>query len=145
MYYPSSENKGADQLRSYCEAELRLCFRICRLLVFPWGGSNHTIVSGNTLTVSESTVPCELDALSTKPSEGDTSSSPSETSDTKPQKDDGKDIKPKSTTGPSNVPEASKPSNKPVVSKPNNEPSVDNKPPLREIRNVLVAAKTQKI
>ena len=29
MYYPSSENKGAD---------LRLCFRLCRLLVFPWGG-----------------------------------------------------------------------------------------------------------
>ena len=35
MYYPCCENKGADQLRSYCEADLRLCFRICRLLVFP--------------------------------------------------------------------------------------------------------------
>ena len=34
-----SENKGTDQLRSYCEADLRLCFRICRLLVFPCGGS----------------------------------------------------------------------------------------------------------
>ena len=33
------ENKGADQLRSYCEADLRLCFRLCRLLVFPRGGS----------------------------------------------------------------------------------------------------------
>ena len=32
MYYPSSENKGADQLRSYCEADLRLCFRIGSLL-----------------------------------------------------------------------------------------------------------------
>ena len=40
MYYPSSENIGADQLRSYCEADLRLCFRLGRLLVFPWGGSN---------------------------------------------------------------------------------------------------------
>ena len=30
LYYPSNENKGAD---------LRLCFRLCRLLVFPWGGS----------------------------------------------------------------------------------------------------------
>ena len=30
MYYPCSENKDADQLRSYC---------ICRLLVFPRGGS----------------------------------------------------------------------------------------------------------
>ena len=28
LYYPCSENKGADQLRSYCEADLRLCFRI---------------------------------------------------------------------------------------------------------------------
>ena len=41
LYYPSSENKGADQLRSYCEADLRLCFRICRLLVFPRGGSHY--------------------------------------------------------------------------------------------------------
>ena len=40
VYYPCSENKGADQLRSYCEADLRLCFRICRLLVFPCGGSD---------------------------------------------------------------------------------------------------------
>ena len=39
MYYPSSENKGADQLRGYRKADLRLCFRLCRLLVFPWGGS----------------------------------------------------------------------------------------------------------
>ena len=36
-----NENKGADQLRGYREADLRLCFRICRLLVFPWGGSNN--------------------------------------------------------------------------------------------------------
>ena len=37
MYYPSSENKGADQLRGYREADreadLDLCFRLCRLLV----------------------------------------------------------------------------------------------------------------
>ena len=39
MYYPSSESKGADQLRGYREADLRLCFRLCRLLVFPCGGS----------------------------------------------------------------------------------------------------------
>ena len=39
LSYPCSENKGADQLRSYCEADLRLCFRLCRLLVFPCGGS----------------------------------------------------------------------------------------------------------
>ena len=39
MYFPSSENKGADQLRGHREADLRLCFRICRLLVFSRGGS----------------------------------------------------------------------------------------------------------
>ena len=38
MYYPCSENKGVDQLRSYCEADLHLCFSLCRLLVFPCGG-----------------------------------------------------------------------------------------------------------
>ena len=26
MYYPCSENKGADQLRGYCEADLRVYF-----------------------------------------------------------------------------------------------------------------------
>ena len=26
-------------VRSYCEADLRLCFHLCRLLVFPCGGS----------------------------------------------------------------------------------------------------------
>ena len=37
LYFPSSENKGADQLRGYREADLRLCFRQCRLLVlFMW-------------------------------------------------------------------------------------------------------------
>ena len=34
LYYPCSENKGADQLRGYCEADLRLCFCICKMLVF---------------------------------------------------------------------------------------------------------------
>ena len=29
-----SENKGADQLRGYREADLRLCFRICKNPVF---------------------------------------------------------------------------------------------------------------
>ena len=39
LYYPCSENKGADQLRGYCEADLRLCFLLCRLFIFPCGGS----------------------------------------------------------------------------------------------------------
>ena len=34
LYYPYSENKGADQLRSYCAADLRLCCRVCKNPVF---------------------------------------------------------------------------------------------------------------
>ena len=39
MYYPCSEKKDADQLRGYREADLRLCFRPCKLLVFSRTGS----------------------------------------------------------------------------------------------------------
>ena len=39
MYYPCSENKDADQLRGYREADLRLCFHPCKLLVFSRTGS----------------------------------------------------------------------------------------------------------
>ena len=39
-YYPCSENKGADQLRGYREADLRLCFRICKKPVFSRRGSD---------------------------------------------------------------------------------------------------------
>ena len=51
LNYPCSENKGADQLRGYREADLRLCFLLCRLLVFPCGGSyinmiRHTFLLG---------------------------------------------------------------------------------------------------
>ena len=34
LHYPYGENKGADQLRGYREADLRLCFRICKKPVF---------------------------------------------------------------------------------------------------------------
>ena len=34
LYSLYSENKGADQLRGYREADLRLCFRIGKMLVF---------------------------------------------------------------------------------------------------------------
>ena len=34
LYYLCSENKDADKLRSNCEADLRLCFRKCKMLVF---------------------------------------------------------------------------------------------------------------
>ena len=50
MYYPSSENKGADQLRSYCEADLRLCFRIGNNPVFSQSGSY--LVHFSTLAIS---------------------------------------------------------------------------------------------
>ena len=31
LYSPCSENKGADQLHGYREADLRLCFRVCKM------------------------------------------------------------------------------------------------------------------
>ena len=34
LYYLCSENKGADQLRGYSTADLRLCFHICKKPVF---------------------------------------------------------------------------------------------------------------
>ena len=43
MHYPYSENKGADQLRGYREADLRLCFRLGKNPVFSWRGSNITL------------------------------------------------------------------------------------------------------
>ena len=39
LYHPCSENKGADQLRGHREADLRLCFRICKKPVFSERGS----------------------------------------------------------------------------------------------------------
>ena len=42
MYYLCSENKDADQLRGYREADLRLCFRICKNPVFSRRGSNNS-------------------------------------------------------------------------------------------------------
>ena len=40
MHFPCGENKCADQLRDYREADLRLCFRICKKPVFSRRGSN---------------------------------------------------------------------------------------------------------
>ena len=40
LYYICGENKGADQLRGNREADLRLCFRICKTLVFLCRDSN---------------------------------------------------------------------------------------------------------
>ena len=41
MYYLSSENKGADQLCCYREADLRLCFCMSKNPVFSHRGSNN--------------------------------------------------------------------------------------------------------
>ena len=44
QYYLCSENKGADQVRRYWAADLRLFFRIWKKQIFSWGGSSlgHT-------------------------------------------------------------------------------------------------------
>ena len=39
LHCPCSENKGADQLCSYCTADLRLCFCICKSFAFSCEGS----------------------------------------------------------------------------------------------------------
>ena len=55
MYQPCSENKGADQLRSHCAADLRLCFRLCRLLI--------QILRSNNVPLRSNNVPmCSLNA-----------------------------------------------------------------------------------
>ena len=51
LYYLCSENKGADQLRGYREADLGLCFRICKKPVFSQRGSME-LLSDSHKTVS---------------------------------------------------------------------------------------------
>ena len=51
FYYLCSEKKDADQLRGYREADLRLCFRICKKLVFSRRGS-YVIIDSRSLRVS---------------------------------------------------------------------------------------------
>ena len=43
LYYSRSENKGSDQLCSYCTGDLHLCLRISKLLFFSCNGSYDTI------------------------------------------------------------------------------------------------------
>ena len=43
LYYPCSENNGADQLYSYCTADLRLCFRLCMLFDLLCSGLNYSV------------------------------------------------------------------------------------------------------
>ena len=51
LYYPCSENKGTDQLCNYCTADLRLCFRICKLLAFSRTGSFMFKNASSTITL----------------------------------------------------------------------------------------------
>ena len=51
MYYPCSENKGADQLLGYREADLLLCFCICKKTVFSRCGSFNLINDGFMFTI----------------------------------------------------------------------------------------------
>ena len=48
MYYLCSENKGADELRGYREADLRLCFRIYKTPFFSRRGSYNSKHYDNT-------------------------------------------------------------------------------------------------
>ena len=43
LKYRIGETKGADQLRSYCESDLRLCFRLCKIPVFSRCGSYYNV------------------------------------------------------------------------------------------------------
>ena len=63
LYYPCSENKGADQLRSYREADLRLCFRICKKPVFSRQGSFDFIrkkMSSTSYWITSSPLSCHF-------------------------------------------------------------------------------------
>ena len=46
LCYQCSENKGADELHGYREADLRLCFRIWKKPVFSWRGSYISYLLG---------------------------------------------------------------------------------------------------
>ena len=55
LYYPCSENKDADQLCGHREADLRLCFRICKKPAFSQQGS-FLIGSSSFLYITMSTM-----------------------------------------------------------------------------------------
>ena len=53
MFYPCSENKGADQLRGLREADLRLCFRICKKPVFSFIRLYNLIQNDSKISISD--------------------------------------------------------------------------------------------
>ena len=60
LQYPCSENKGTDQLRGYREADLRLCFRICKKQVFSQRGSYAVGTHLNLLAHSDGYPKCMI-------------------------------------------------------------------------------------
>ena len=66
LYYLCSENKGADQLRVYREADLRLCFRICKMPVLLRDGSYVNSKGDNSLGLNSTIAIRCLDSI--KPS-----------------------------------------------------------------------------
>ena len=44
LYHHCSENKGADQLCGYCEADMPLCFRIYAKSQYKWGVKGSTLL-----------------------------------------------------------------------------------------------------
>ena len=51
LYYPSSENKGTDQLHSYCEAALRLCFNVFTYAIILFSHDVAHLVNGKLLHI----------------------------------------------------------------------------------------------
>ena len=51
MYYPCSENKGADQLRGHREADLRLCFSILADCWFSHQAAQMSTISLDLLSI----------------------------------------------------------------------------------------------
>ena len=64
LYYLCSKNKGADQLRSYLEANLHLCYRISKKPVFSRRGSYGTVMLQKDADIIENNIdPDQTDPL----------------------------------------------------------------------------------
>ena len=67
LYYPSSENKGADQLCGYRTTDLRLCFCICKTLVFSQCGSTILHLERDDYSIYVLLIICLRDQIQHKP------------------------------------------------------------------------------
>ena len=66
LYYPCSKYKGADQLRSYREADLPLCFLICENPIFSCRGSYEVFNLFSRGWLIFKALPCQMN-ISTLP------------------------------------------------------------------------------